>query len=90
MGRPVARSNPIRYIVREASHRLHCAQPARSRRAMVGIHHVLFSFPPFSHMRSRDFVSQPTLGMSSERRHRNSPPFVCSIPMLNEAATRQS
>ena len=28
-------SNPIRYIVREASHQLHSAQPARSHRVPV-------------------------------------------------------
>jgi hypothetical protein len=46
MGSSVARLDPIRYVVREASNRLHCAQPARSRRVMVGIHHVFF-FPSF-------------------------------------------
>ena len=34
-------SDPIRYIVREASHQVHSAHPARSRRGLVGIHQVL-------------------------------------------------
>ena len=38
-----------------ASNRLHIAQPARSRRVMVGIHHVFFS-SPFSHMLRPDVV----------------------------------
>ena len=34
-------SDPIRYIVREASHQSHSARPARSRRGLAGIRQVV-------------------------------------------------
>ena len=57
-------TSPIRYIVREASNRLHIAQPARSRRVMVEIHHVFTSFLLSQHIRLRDFVSHSNVELS--------------------------
>ena len=60
--------NPIRYIVREASHQLHSAQPARSRRVQVGIHLVVVLEDQHlhsKHIRSRDFVSRHEVCVSS-------------------------
>jgi hypothetical protein len=63
-------SNPIRYIVREASHRLHSAYSACSRRALEGILQVIANvmthkiINKYNHLRSGDFVSRLTVSIT--------------------------